>query len=487
MRELREAVARRALEEAAGAGAAPGPEDVLLVCADEASLAPALLEDGHWLSHHALPHDEKRVYALNLRAAAVGTPAPSAALRAVEAALAAPAGGESSFSASAALGSSGSEAFPAPGSAALGALAAAARRAGVAHGRAAALAGTGAAQASALAACMARAEAQDRGLDALLALADAHHARAGDSAEERAPGAGERERAVEAREARRALAASVETFAEALAALRALQARALPAELAPGAAPPRAQELLALAPLLDLAGQCAAAQALFPTPREQTSNKPTNKTPATRLPAALTRSRAAQTQAQVEAELHDGPGAEPGSPAALGDRASVSLDVGSKLRLLLATMRRDVEGVVQAPPPPLPPSRTNWARLVPSSRTNRTRLVRRAACPRNTPAEPAASPRRRGGAWRRSQRRRARCARRRRGSARGRGGSTQRSRTARRARRCCRRWRARRTRRAAARRRRAAPLDPEAGPEPYSRVSGREKTRGGGRRGSTVG
>jgi hypothetical protein len=76
VRELRDAV-RLALSarEASAAGAcgdsgasAPQAERIELLCVDEATDdAPVELEDGRWLSHYALPHEEKRVVAYRQR------------------------------------------------------------------------------------------------------------------------------------------------------------------------------------------------------------------------------------------------------------------------------------------------------------------------------------------------------------------------------------------------------------------------------------
>lgn len=79
MRELRKAVSSAtAALDAAGRDAVPAcGERVELLCIDESSNdAPLLLEDGSWLSHYALPHEEKKVFAFRLSCSADARSAP---------------------------------------------------------------------------------------------------------------------------------------------------------------------------------------------------------------------------------------------------------------------------------------------------------------------------------------------------------------------------------------------------------------------------
>lgn len=53
----------RELREASAASLGVNQANLLLLCSDEASdEVPVLLRDGEWLSHYALPHDEKTVF-----------------------------------------------------------------------------------------------------------------------------------------------------------------------------------------------------------------------------------------------------------------------------------------------------------------------------------------------------------------------------------------------------------------------------------------
>lgn len=74
VRELREAVRCTTVAREASAhgqdvdgGAADVAERFELLCIDESSDdAPVVLEDGRWLSHYTLPHEEKKIFAYRL-------------------------------------------------------------------------------------------------------------------------------------------------------------------------------------------------------------------------------------------------------------------------------------------------------------------------------------------------------------------------------------------------------------------------------------
>eukprot|EP00290_Baffinella_frigidus_P004564 CAMPEP_0180170376 /NCGR_PEP_ID=MMETSP0986-20121125/33795_1 /TAXON_ID=697907 /ORGANISM="non described non described, Strain CCMP2293" /LENGTH=239 /DNA_ID=CAMNT_0022122065 /DNA_START=68 /DNA_END=783 /DNA_ORIENTATION=+ len=193
VRELREAVAARASAHAAEEAAehpsganmqqsSCAPGEVLLLCVDESSHEPPiLLLDGKWLTQHALPHDEKKVFALRVPAIRASS-GPEGGMREAVAALVESCrcdgfrsgpSSEVSFSSSA-LASSAADAPPdtTKEGRALAELAAGARRLQGAQLKAESLAGDCKAQVDAAHACLSRAEIQDAALDALLSLVD---------------------------------------------------------------------------------------------------------------------------------------------------------------------------------------------------------------------------------------------------------------------------------------------------------------------------